>query len=384
MEPTTLATVTTIIAHGPCPDGAAAMWVVRRWLKQSRPGAKIRWIMARPGDDLPELRDDFVLILDYSYNKEKTLTLLTKVKGLMILDHHKTNQADLASLPDHLKIFDMNRSGCGIAWDYCFPETKMPMFLQCIQDRDIWQYKLAESNNFGNYMQILDLTDIDKIFQTFDKLEDPDAFGHACAKGACFAELNQNYIDWATSKVDISLCKIGNKYYQVGTVNSTILKSEIGNAIMIKNPFVDFSVVYSTGPTYTNFSLRSTNDKADVSEIAKIYGGGGHRNASGVHIESVNSRLPAIYFDIDLSKHISLAKQSSLTIQDQTIAVTILEYPRKRFVVASYLAQNSRSAAVCVGKYDWTNKKPSYIVKPTSHATPHESKLLESYKFIEL
>ena len=29
------------------------------------------------------------------------------------------------------------------------------------------------------------------------------------------------------------------------------------------------------------FSLRSTDDGLDVSEIAKQYGGGGHRNASG-------------------------------------------------------------------------------------------------------
>lgn len=29
------------------------------------------------------------------------------------------------------------------------------------------------------------------------------------------------------------------------------------------------------------FSLRSTDAGADVSEIAKRYGGGGHRNASG-------------------------------------------------------------------------------------------------------
>lgn len=225
MEPTTPANVTTVIAHGPCPDGASAMWVLNKWLKQHRPGDKIRWIIARPGDDLPYLdKDDSVMILDYSYNSVKTNQLMTKVNRLMILDHHKTAQAELASVPDHLKIFDMNRSGCGIAWDYCFPTVDMPMFLQCIQDRDIWQNKIPKSQDFGNYLQILDLTDLTAVFDQFDQFEDLQKFEQALIEGSYYAKLNKSYIDWATNKVDISLGKLGGKYYQVGTVNSTVLK----------------------------------------------------------------------------------------------------------------------------------------------------------------
>jgi nanoRNase/pAp phosphatase (c-di-AMP/oligoRNAs hydrolase) len=38
---------------------------------------------------------------------------------------------------------------------------------------------------------------------------------------------------------------------------------------------------YWDTPNGRVFSLRSTDDGPDVSEIAKRYGGGGHRNASG-------------------------------------------------------------------------------------------------------
>ena len=38
------------------------------------------------------------------------------------------------------------------------------------------------------------------------------------------------------------------------------------------------------------FSLRSTDDGMDVSEIAKQYGGGGHRNAAGFTVSLDRAR----------------------------------------------------------------------------------------------
>ena len=42
-----------------------------------------------------------------------------------------------------------------------------------------------------------------------------------------------------------------------------------------------FAACYWDTPKGRVFSLRSSDDGADVSEVAKQYGGGGHRNASG-------------------------------------------------------------------------------------------------------
>ena len=45
-----------------------------------------------------------------------------------------------------------------------------------------------------------------------------------------------------------------------------------------------FGACYWDTPNGRVFSLRSTNEGADVSEIAKQFGGGGHRNASGFRV----------------------------------------------------------------------------------------------------
>jgi len=45
-----------------------------------------------------------------------------------------------------------------------------------------------------------------------------------------------------------------------------------------------FAACYYDGPNGRNFSLRSRDDGADVGEIAKLYGGGGHPHASGFRV----------------------------------------------------------------------------------------------------
>ena len=73
-------------------------------------------------------------------------------------------------------------------------------------------------------------------------------------------------------------------------VNSTVLASDIGNALALKgiDQGISYAIVGSYNPKYKGwgFSLRSlhgTRDgAADVSLIAGKYGGGGHRAAAGM------------------------------------------------------------------------------------------------------
>ena len=56
------------------------------------------------------------------------------------------------------------------------------------------------------------------------------------------------------------------------------MSSDAGHELAKGRPF---AACYWDTPKGRVFSLRSTDDGADVSEVAKQYGGGGHRNASG-------------------------------------------------------------------------------------------------------
>ena len=59
------------------------------------------------------------------------------------------------------------------------------------------------------------------------------------------------------------------------------MSSDAGHEMAKGRPF---AACYWDTPSGRVFSLRSNNDGVDVSEVAKQYGGGGHRNASGFKV----------------------------------------------------------------------------------------------------
>jgi hypothetical protein len=72
------------------------------------------------------------------------------------------------------------------------------------------------------------------------------------------------------------------KSFTVYMMNSVTWISELGNELVRKED-ADVGLVwfYDAENKEYRVSLRSIDEKADVSQIAKVFGGGGHRNASG-------------------------------------------------------------------------------------------------------
>ena len=57
--------------------------------------------------------------------------------------------------------------------------------------------------------------------------------------------------------------------------------SEVGHSLLDKHPDAPFSAMWFEANGKRMWSLRSRDDRQDVSEVAAIFGGGGHRNAAG-------------------------------------------------------------------------------------------------------
>src|SRR5262249_50886942 len=120
------------IYHGGCDDGFGAAWVVREKF-----GALCEFYPGAYAKNAPPVRDRDVIMVDFSYKRPALEEMLDACNSLLILDHHKTAQEDLSFLPstwptwdEHHQapthkghaLFDMARSGAGIAWDFFFPQ----------------------------------------------------------------------------------------------------------------------------------------------------------------------------------------------------------------------------------------------------------------------
>lgn len=305
-----LDSVDTVLYHGSCPDGYGSAFIVWYYYKKIHGINRANAIKYIPcyynnkisNESFDGLRDKNILMCDFSYKYNQLMYILSIAKAFMILDHHKTAEQDLENIPDHIKKFNMEKSGVGITWEVFFPNEPIPTFLKYIQDRDIWSEKYHETTPFVAYFyeQSFD-------FELWEQYLVESKITYAIDVGFKYLEYQNILIKKIIKKTAIVIQDINNKYQVVLYSNSPELKSDIGSKMLKAYPIGDFSCVWDNILHYdkdnnvslekTSISLRSTNDRTDISSIAAQFGGGGHRNASGCTINGFVSRLPFTIID---------------------------------------------------------------------------------------
>ncbi len=261
------------IYHGNCADGFAAAWVVRGAF--ARTGIEVDFFPGVYGEPPPDVTDRDVYIVDFSYKRPVLEEMAARANTITILDHHKTAEADLAAFgagSSKIKtVFDMTRSGARITWDFFYGwEVGPPPLLLHIEDRDLWLFKLEGTREIQ-----ANVFSYPYDFEVWDKLmaSDPQILR---AEGAAIERKHHKDI---AELVGVSKRRmiIGGHDVPVANLPYT-LSSDAGHKMAKGEPF---AACYMDTPTGRVFSLRSTPDGVDVSEIARAYGGGGHAKAAG-------------------------------------------------------------------------------------------------------
>jgi oligoribonuclease NrnB/cAMP/cGMP phosphodiesterase (DHH superfamily) len=268
-----------VIYHGGCADGMAAAWCF--WKRfpdwEFYPGYY--------GKEPPDVTDRFVYLVDFSYPREVLIKMLDVAKAVILLDHHKSMFEDLQGFSH--PSFDMSHStevfsGAMLAWLYTKPATERveaPMILRHIQDRDLWKFELPHTKEVMAAVFSHPFS-----FEYFDWLMDLDPFDYEDLKmqGAAILRVEDKAIKGiikATSR-EVYVGQNETFWWKATFVNAPpMYASEIGSRLSEEHGVV---AIYYDTMYDRKFSLRSKNGtEIDVSEIAKHYGGGGHKHAAG-------------------------------------------------------------------------------------------------------
>lgn len=261
-----------VLYHKNCMDGFAAAYAA--WLNFKD---KATYIPVNYGEPVPYMPNaESVYILDFSYPRNTLVSLYENLGGeLLVLDHHKTAEKELIGLP--FARFDQTKSGAVMAWERFQSEYRpMPEIIAYIQDRDLWQWKLPESQavNAALRLQITDYTDFETFHQYVLYTCTMEAIEQIKTEGAIIVKYEQQIVERLLKQ---EYRQILSDRTPIWSVNSPILQSEIGHALASEHGLGD---VYYEIEGKRRHSLRSVGE-IDVSEIAKAYGGGGHKNAAG-------------------------------------------------------------------------------------------------------
>lgn len=337
--------VDIVIYHNPCYDGFGSAFAVWQYFQVNNPSKldQIEFYGTSHGKAPPDVEGKNVVICDFSYDFETLKNMIEQSNNLIIIDHHKTAEHNLLEINDEYKIFDMNKSGAVLTWEYFFPNKEVPLLLQYIQDRDIWTKKLPNTDAFSSWFYTLPFD-----FEIFaEYLDDQKLLYNIETIGKAYMQHNEYLIKDSCKHLVPVFSEIKGKLYMILYTNSTVLASDIGNRAFQYYPLADFSVIYShkNWTDTTAFSLRSTSCHVDVSDVARKFGGGGHRNASGCRIDMVSNVLPSTVISKDFYELI----QSISIIELGDFKVCVLNAAANQYKLAKYMMQT---------KYVDRNNKP--------------------------
>lgn len=269
------------IYHGNCADGFSAAWVVWKFYNQRAhqiPGEmipdNIEFHAGIYQQEPPDVIGRRVYLVDFSYKRPVLLDMANRAHEIIILDHHKSAEEELYDLPVNVwTVFDMERSGAMITWDYFFPDEEPPQLLKHVQDRDLWRFELPGTReiqaNLFSYPYDFEVWDALMHMDTHELIRDGEAIERKHHKD--IAEL----IKVTTRRMTIA-------GYDVPVANLPYtLVSDAAHQLADGEPF---AACYWDTPNGRVFGLRSKEDGVDVSAVAKHYGGGGHKHAAGFSV----------------------------------------------------------------------------------------------------
>lgn len=248
---------------------------------------------------------DQVYFLDYSFSNKYNIAQLEK------LLNRRLRKDDVVWIDHHLSSMDLfnnydiegvrNTSLCGAAWTYVYchgwigqydditkernistsfhNDPKIPMFLKYIDDYDCWKKLYKHTNDFHYGLTISDPTDetISRLLVTDDGII--GAIENVAFKGKDI----QEYLNFENKEYHINM--YGFEYVlpeEHGGLRCFCINRK-GNSLMFGDKIKEYDAVI---PFYFNngkwtYSIYTNKDEINCEEVAKSYGGGGHKGAAG-------------------------------------------------------------------------------------------------------
>ena len=269
-------------------DGKCAGAIVYKFYKRDRDfeketNEKCEFISINYNNDFPFdsiTQNETVIIVDFSLQKEGEFEkLLNITKNIIWIDHHKT------AIEKHypLKLNGIRKdgvSGCELTWHWFYPGRPIPRVVELLGDYDIWSFKHGDNTNFLQtgirlYNTKPESEDwvrwLDQFYFPIDEL----------GKGEISLKYRNTYYNGLVKSFSFFIEFEGYKTVvcNAGSVSSQLFDS-VKEDYDIMMPFVFDGKKWIV-------SLYTKKENIDVSEIAKKYGGGGHRKASGFRCDEL-------------------------------------------------------------------------------------------------
>lgn len=194
--------------------------------------------------------------------------------NVILADHHKT--AEWLNAYSWATVRSEGHSGASLLYEILgkptYAKNDYGDLVEMIKDYDLWIHKYANSKDMNRLFYLIGRQ---AFYDRF--LNDPDI--NFRESELILLQADKDAEDKYYKRVERVLREerdvLGNTF---GITYCDRYTSEIGHRLLLNHKYLDYIVLVDV--LGNKVSLRSDGDM-DVSRIAKLFGGGGHKNASG-------------------------------------------------------------------------------------------------------
>lgn len=277
----------TVCFHHDDEDGRASGAVVRYALGKDSHLIEIDY------DDLTipwELinKADKVVVVDISFPLQE-MQKLAAGRELIWIDHHISAIKEMQGVADAWSgLRDINDAACVLAWKYFFPDRPVPRAVVLIGDRDVWRWAEKDTGPFVEGIHVRDTRSENDALWVPLLEENQQAFNEILTEGARLREIRLDEINSLVERRGFEVIFFGERTLAVNAPGN----GDIGQ----RSRDLGYEIAYcyedrmERGVLATNVTLFSR--EADVSVIAKKFGGGGHAHAAGFSFPRSSSPFP--------------------------------------------------------------------------------------------
>jgi nanoRNase/pAp phosphatase (c-di-AMP/oligoRNAs hydrolase) len=235
--------------------------------------------------------NSFILV-DFSDTFQIMSYLKNKFKENFIwIDHHKRAYESFKDKLDIKGTRDHNYSASRLVWKFFNKEC--PILVRYAEDMDIWKWNLENSKSINiilalNYSKFA----VETNNSYFLKLLNNKIFNKNKDNFILEGNSINKYIKNESKRTISKGKRIDFENYKTFIVNSQQKAGDLCDLIFNSPEYKDVDIVFVWNRVHKNnfdkVSLRSKNEKVDVSKIAEKYGGNGHTCAAGFVIDNID------------------------------------------------------------------------------------------------
>jgi len=243
-----------------------------------------------------EYRGKALLLVDFSFPQSQMLALEEVTAHLLVLDHHETAEANLAGLEGCY--FGKGVSGAVMAFELArslltqVPYSTLHFLVDYIQDRDLWTWSLESSREVNAALVLWPRGKFEIWDERLRSYTSEELYMRLRTEGHILLQQTEGLVRMAAASARFCVFE----GLAAVEVNSCLFYSELGEYLGGQASVVLVWSVQRDGRY--RYELRSKDPYVNAGELAKKYGGGGHKQAAGfvvgqrLELPTVSAKVP--------------------------------------------------------------------------------------------